>query len=396
MRPSSSPSEPGLFDEVLARGPVRYAVGDRALLAAMLRAEAALALAAAELGAIPPRAAQEIAAACQRLDPDIAALGRAAATHGSPVLALVEALRAAVSAEHATYVHRGATTQDVVDTAVMLVAQEATGLVLGDLDAAADLAAGLARTHRDTPMIGRTLLQQAVPITFGLKAAGWLGGLDAAAGRLRAVPFAAQLGGAAGTLAGLPGAGPAVARRYAQILHLAAPALPWHGDRSRIADLATALGVAAGAAGKVARDVTLLAQTEVAEVAEATPAGSTAMAHKRNPVAAIGVLAAAKQAPGLVGTLLAGMIGEHERAAGAWHAEGKPLRDLLIAAGSAASWLRACLDGLRVDPAAMRTALDRAGWPLEAGADPARPLGSAADLVDAALAEHDRSRGESS
>jgi 3-carboxy-cis,cis-muconate cycloisomerase len=225
----------------------------------------------------------------------------------------------------------------------------------------------------------RTLLQQALPTTFGLKAAGWMTALSGAAAVLRALELPAQLGGPAGTLAGL---GPEVAARYAQELGLAEPALPWHTDRRPIAAVAAALGTAAGVVAKAARDATLLSQSEVGEAREAAPGGSSAMAHKQNPVAAISALAAARQAPGLAATLLASMEQEHERAAGAWHAEWRPLRELLVSCGTAAAWLRACLDGLEVDA-------DRMGANLELGVPEDERTGeaiaAAEALVDRAL-----------
>jgi 3-carboxy-cis,cis-muconate cycloisomerase len=223
-------------------------------------------------------------------------------------------------------------------------------------------------------MIGRTLMQQAVPTTFGLKAAGWMRGLDAAGERLAALRPAAQLGGPAGTLDGL---GPDVLARYAQALGLEAPVLPWHTERTRIAELAGALGTAAGTVAKPALDVVLLAQSEVGEVREAAPGGSSSMPHKRNPVAAISARACARQAPGLVATLLGAMEQEHERAAGAWHAEWAPLRALLVATGSAAAWLRTGLEGLEVDAERMSANLPEP----DDGA-----VASAAALVDRALA----------
>ncbi len=385
MKPSSSRSD-GLFDGILARGGVPAAVSDDAWLAAMVAVEAALALASAEAGAIPGDAAAAIAAACAGLDADPGALGRDAAAHGTPVVPLVAAIRAALPDDVAAYVHRGATSQDVLDTAAMLVSRDACAVILSDVDGAADAAAGLAAAHRDTPMIGRTLLQQAVPVTFGLTAAGWLAGLDAAADGLRRLRPAVQLGGAAGTLAGLGAAGPAVAAGMASRLGLDTPALPWHTERTRVTALASALGVAAGALGKPARDVTLLAQNEVGEVSEGSPGGSSAMAHKHNPVAAVSALACAAQAPGLVATLLAAAVQEHQRGAGTWQAEWRPLRELLVAVGSAASWVRACLTGLEVHPDVMRATLDRAGDHREAGATD--PLGNAGSFVDAALAAH--------
>jgi 3-carboxy-cis,cis-muconate cycloisomerase len=285
---------------------------------------------------------------------------------GNPAAPLVGALRARVGEPAAADVHRGATSQDVVDSAAMLVARRALVPLREDLAAATDAAARLADEHRATVMAGRTLLQQAVPISFGLKAAGWLVGLDEAAQRLDAVRdtrLAAQLGGAAGTLAAMGDAGVDVLSRFARELGLAEPVMPWHTSRTRVAELAAALGECCGAAAKVAGDVVLLAQTEVGEVREGGAddrGGSSAMPHKRNPVAAISARAAAHQAPGLVANLLSAMEHEHERAAGAWHAEWSPLRELLRATGSAAAWLRDCLDRLEVDGARMRANLDDA------------------------------------
>ncbi len=396
MRPSSSPSDPGvgragigLFDAVLARGPVRDLVSDGAWLAAMLEVEAALAHAQAALGLVPAEAAAAIAAACRPERHDVAALGAAAARSGNPVVPLVAALRDAVGPAAAAHVHTGATSQDIIDSAAMLVAYRALGPLLADLGAAADAAAGLARAHRDALMAGRTLLQQAVPVTFGLLAAGWMVGLDDARTRLAEVRhrrLAVQFGGAAGTLSGLGGAGPEVLGRLAAALGLAEPVLPWHTDRTRVAELAGALGTTAGAAAKVARDVTLLAQTEVGEVAEGRPGGSSAMAHKHNPVAAVSALAGAAQAPGLVATLLAAMPQELQRAAGGWHAEWRPLRELLVAVGSAVAWLRDCLEHLVVYPERMRenmTAPLLAALAAESGS-----AGCAGTLVDRALAAH--------
>ncbi len=362
-----------MFDGVLARGRVAAAVADEAWLAAMLEAEVALARARA----LPPEVVAAIAAACDAARFDAHALGEQAAQSGNPVVPLVAALRGRLDGVAAEEVHRGATSQDILDTAAMLVARAALAPLREDLGAAADAAARLAREHRETPMAGRTLLQQAVPTTFGLKAAGWAAGLDGAGSALGAVALAAQLGGPAGTLDGL---GPAVLARYAAELGLEEPVLPWHTDRTRIARLATALGIASGAIAKTAGDVVLLAQTEVGEVAEAAPGGSSSMPHKRNPVAAVAARACARQAPGLVATLLASMEQEHERAAGAWHAEWAPLRSLLLSTGSAAAWLRAGLEGLQVDAQRMRANLARDDG--LAGA-----VASAAALVDRALAE---------
>jgi len=349
-----------MFDGVLARGRVPEAVSDAAWLRAMLAAEAALARA---------RGQEELAGAIAGAQLDPRELGERAAESGNPVVPLAEALRGVAGPE----AHRGATSQDILDTALMLVARDALAVVREDLGGAADAAARLAEEHRATPMIGRTLMQQAVPTTFGLKAAGWMRALDTAGARLGEYRPAAQLGGPAGTLDGI---GPDVAARYAAELGLEEPVLPWHTERSRIAELAAGLGTACGAIAKAAGDVVLLAQTEVGEVRETAPGGSSSMPHKRNPVAAVSARACARQAPGLVATLFACMEQEHERAAGAWHAEWAPLRALLVATGSAADWLRTCLGGLQVDTERMRADLPE----FDEGA-----VVSAAALVDRAL-----------
>jgi len=389
MRPSSSPSEPpGLFDGVLAAGPVREVTGDLAWLRAMLDVEAALTRA----GGAPPEVAEEVTAACRAERFDVAALGAAAAEAGNPVVPLVRALRAAVSPAAARHVHAGATSQDILDSAAMLVARDALGLILDDISAAAEAAAALAGAHRDTPVAARTLLQQALPTTFGLVAAGWLTALDGAADRLAAVRasgLAVQLGGAAGTLAAFDL--PSIVDALAAELGLPAPALPWHTDRTRIADLAGALGTACGVIGKVAGDVVLYAQTEVGELAEGQPGGSSSLPHKHNPVAAISARACAAQAPGHTATLLGSMGHEHQRAAGAWHAEWAPLTGLLRATGSAARWLARCLAHVRVDAARMRANLDLTGGRLLAervSAALAPKVGptEAHDLVRAAVA----------
>jgi 3-carboxy-cis,cis-muconate cycloisomerase len=246
----------------------------------------------------------------------------------------------------------------------------------------------LADRHRDTPMIGRTLLQQAVPITFGLRAAGWLTGVDAARRRLaqvREAELAVQMGGPVGARA------PAVAARVAAELGLAEPVMPWQAIRVRPVMLATGLGALCGVLAKIARDVTLLAQQEVAEVAEGgdtNPAhprgGSSAMAHKRNPVGAVSVLACTTRTPGLVAAALAAMEQEHERAAGAWQSEWGTHTELLSLTGSAAAWSRELLENLTVDPERMRANLAAA-----ATGDQPVPAG-AGELVDRALEAHRR------
>ncbi len=339
----------------------------------MLDTEAALARALERAGLAPCGAGGAVTAAAAGAF-DAGALGRQAAQSGNPVPGLVAALRRAVPPDAADTVHRGATSQDIIDTAAMLLARGALEAIAGDLAAAADGCARLAAAHRDTLMIGRTLLRQAVPVTFGLVAAGWLTGLDEAdesVARVRAQRLAVQFGGAAGTLASLGADGPAVAGLLAAELGLALPVLPWHTDRSRIVEVAAACAVTGAVLAKIARDVTLLAQSEVAEVREGGGSGgerrggSSAMPHKQNPVAAIAILGCTRRVPGLVATLAAAAEQEHQRAAGAWHAEWEPFADVLRVTGSAASWAVDLTGGLVVDPARMRANLDATrGLPL--------------------------------
>jgi 3-carboxy-cis,cis-muconate cycloisomerase/3-oxoadipate enol-lactonase len=361
----------GLLGPLFAGSGADRELTDQALLRAMLDAERALAAASARAGVVPESAAAAIAAVCQagRFDPDD--LGRRAGAAGNPVVPLVADLTAAVAEaggpEAARWVHHGATSQDILDTAWSLVAFRALGPILEDLDGAAAAAAALAEAHRATVMAGRTLGQHALPITFGLKAAGWLAALDEAAAtldRVRHRRLAAQLGGAAGTLASLGKDGIEVARGYAAELGLCEPVLAWHTNRTRVAELAGALGVAAGALGKVALDVTLLAQTEVGEVGETAEegrGGSSTLPHKRNPVGAVLVNAATARVPGLVATVLGSMAQEQERATGAWHAEWAPLREALTLVGGAAARTRNLLRGLEVHPERMAANLEATG-----------------------------------
>lgn len=357
----------GLLAPLFAPDAMLEAVSDHAWLQAMLDFEAALAAAQARAGAIPGEAADRIAECCraERFDPD--ALGRDARASGTPVVPLVGALRDLVGGDAAGHVHQGATSQDVMDTAAMLVARRALALIAADLDAIAAACAGLADEHRGTLMAGRTLLQQALPTTFGLKAAGWLVAVLEARGRLLAVHdsgLAVQLGGAAGTLASQGPEALTVLANLAAELSLAEPIVPWHTARARVADLGAALAVVAGTLGKVALDVALLAQTEVGEVAEPSGegrGGSSALPHKRNPIGSALTRACARRVQGLTGTLLGALEQEHERAAGAWHAEWEPLREALAATGGAAASLREVLEGLEVRPDRMRANLELTG-----------------------------------
>ncbi|RJO79225.1 3-carboxy-cis,cis-muconate cycloisomerase [Nocardia panacis] len=347
----------GLFDGVLAAGPVARLVEDRAWVQAMLDFEGALALSSAEAGVIPEQAALEIEKHCLAVDYDIAALGAAAATIGNPAGPLVRELARRAGA----YVHLGATSQDVIDTAAMVVTARALDALIVELRCCADLLDRLAEEHLETVMAGRTLLQQALPTTFGLVSACWLSGVACCYEQVARVRgrLAVQFGGAVGTLAALRDNGIPVLAGVARRLGLAEPVLPWHTERGRIAEIAGALGQVSGAVAKVARDIVLLAQTEVGEVREGGPAGgSSTMPHKRNPIAAVLAASAAAQAPGLVATLLGAAAHEHQRAAGAWHAEWRPLTELLRGTGSAVHWLRRSLERLVVDPARMRVNLD--------------------------------------
>jgi len=366
-----------MFGGVFRRG--RVETGDQAWLRSMLEVEAALARAVERAGLVPAGAGAAVTKAAVAGNFDVAELGELAALTGNPVPALSRALARQVPRTAAGAVHRGATSQDIIDTAAMLMARDALDQIIADVAVAARAAAALAGQHRATIMIGRTLLHQAVPITFGLVAAGWLAALDdaqAGLARVRAERLAVQFGGAAGTLASLGDAGARVVALLAEELDLPAPVLPWHTSRLRVVELAAALAGADAVLGKIARDVTLLSQSEVAEVAEGpgeqaagggSPrrGGSSAMPQKQNPVAAVAILGSAKRAPGLLATLTAAAEQEHQRAAGAWHAEWEPLADLLSLTGSAASWAAEMLGGLTVDAGRMSTNLAAAkGLPL--------------------------------
>jgi 3-carboxy-cis,cis-muconate cycloisomerase len=347
-----------LFDGTFARGGVAAAVSDSAWFQALLETEAALARAAAGLGLVSATAAAAVTdAAADPARLDLATVVAKAADAGNPVPPLVRALQDAVGADAVRAVHVGATSQDVLDTALMLLARNAIAVIGGDLAAAAEAAAALAAAHRDDVVMGRTLMQQAVPTTFGLKAANWLAGLDGARLRLAEVvaSLPVQYGGAAGTMAANAGSGMALRSALAAELGLADTAVPWHTVRLPIADLAGSLGTAAGVVATVAVDVILMAQSEVGEVAELseTRGGSSAMPHKNNPVAAISARACARRAPGLGATLFAAMEQEHERAAGAWHSEWPTLTELLTTVGSAAAWLAESLRSLQPDTGRM-------------------------------------------
>jgi 3-carboxy-cis,cis-muconate cycloisomerase len=432
------------FEAILVPDDLLEAVSDRAWLAALLDAERALVNAEALAGAIPAHAATAIADRCRPELFDAVRLAEAGRASGNPVEPLVRELADAVGGEAEAFVHWGATSQDIMDSAAMLVSRRALSIVRGSIAAAAARCAELAGEHRTTPMAARTLLQQAVPTTFGLKCAVWLVALlDArdALDRIRRERLAVQLGGAAGTLAVLGDGGLEVARRFARELDLPEPELPWHADRQRIAELGGALAGAAGAAAKIAGDIVLLSQTEVAEVREGAGGASSTMPQKRNPAASVRAIACARQARGHATVLLAAVEGEHERSAGAWQSEWAALSGALATAGGAIANVAEALTGLEVDADRMRQNLDATGglvvaervsqllaprvgrreareivaaaaatgsfrWALvadervglsaeevDALLDPARYLGSAAQLVDRALERHERENG---
>ncbi|MGW4907098.1 3-carboxy-cis,cis-muconate cycloisomerase [Streptomyces sp. NPDC004270] len=354
----------GLLGPGWAGSAAASATGDGAWLRALLDAEAALTRAQAALGLAPAEAA---AAVTEAADPDrfdVGALAERARTGGNPVIPLVADLTKAVGAEYGPYVHRGATSQDIMDTATMLVAARTLDLVLADLGRTGLALARTAAEHRDTPMPGRTLTQHAVPTTFGLKAAGWRSLVLDARDRTERVreSLPVQLGGAAGTLAAFGAYGAAHAEElpeaYARELALTAPLLPWHTLRTPVADLAGCLAFTAGALGKVAVDVLTLSRTEIGELSEGSGGGSSAMPQKANPVRSTLVAATARRAPQLAAVLYGSLVAEDERPAGAWHAEWEPLRDLLRSVGGAARDAAELAEGLRVHPEAMRRNLE--------------------------------------
>jgi 3-carboxy-cis,cis-muconate cycloisomerase len=358
-----------VFERIFVPVEFSDAVSDRAWLQAMLDVERALAAAEARACVIPGDAAEAIAAACRadRFDP--AELGEQGRAPGNSVEPLVRALTRAVEGEAARYVHWGATSQDILDTAAMLISRNVLDLLLETLAEVAGECARLAEAHRSTPMAGRTLLQQAVPTTFGLKAAGWLVAvLEGRRGlaRIRQERLAVQLGGAAGTLAPLGEAGPEVLRLLAVELGLQEPVAPWHTNRVRVAELGAALAVAAGALAKIGLDVALLGQTEVGEATESGGGVSSTMPQKRNPIGSALTVACARHVQAHAGILVSALPQEHERALGAWHSEWSALSGALAYAGGAAHAARRALEGLEVDPERMRANLEIAGGAIMA------------------------------
>jgi 3-carboxy-cis,cis-muconate cycloisomerase len=349
---------------------MRGVCDDAACLQHMLDFEAALARAEAATGVIPASAADAIAKACKVELFDMAGLAEAATRSGNLAIPLVKALTARVAgvdADAARYVHWGATSQDVIDTAAMLTLRAGLDALLGDIDRAVAGFAKLARQHRDTPVVARTWLQHALPMPFGLKLAEYAAALHRSRARLRRLrheTLALQFGGAAGTLAALGDKGMLVAERLAQELGLTLPDAPWHAHRDRIAEAASVFAILAGTCGKIARDMQLMMQTDVAEAFEPSGegrGGSSTMPHKRNPVAAATAVAAATMAPNLAATIFAAQVGEHERSAGPWHAEWPVMPMLQLVTSGALAAIVDIAEGMEVDVARMRVNLDATG-----------------------------------
>jgi 3-carboxy-cis,cis-muconate cycloisomerase len=356
-----------LFDSLFRSEDIEKVLSDRSCLQGMLDFEAALARAEARAGVIPPSAAAAIAAQCKADLFDVAELSRGAKLSGNVAIPLVKALTALVGRDNkdaARYVHWGATSQDAIDTGCVLQLQQALKVVASDLDRLAQGLAELATKHRSTIVVGRTWMQQALPTTFGVKVAGWLDAVDRHRERLRETQRRAvvlQFGGAVGTLAALGNRGPEVAKLLAQDLALELPEIPWHSHRDRMAEVATTLGLCVGTLGKIAKDISLHSQTEVAEVFEPSEkgrGGSSTMPHKRNPVTSAVVLSAATRIPGLVSTMLSAMTQEHERGLGGWHAEWETLPEIISLSGGALHQMAEIVPKLEIDAERMKANLE--------------------------------------
>jgi len=356
-----------LLDPLFGSAAMDEVFSDGARLQRMLDFEAALAKAEASCGVIPAGAAQAIASKCKANLLDAGTLASATALSLNPAIPLVKQLTALVAndnAEAARFVHWGATSQDVNDTSLVLQIREAFDLLEADLDSLCDSLVRLAQKYRSTPIAGRTLMQHALPTTFGVKAAGWLDAMNRHRERLeqtRKRVLVLQFGGAVGTLAALKGKGLQVAQALATELRLDLPVAPWHSQRDRVAEVAATLGLCVGTLGKIARDISLHMQTEIAEIFEPAAegrGGSSTMPHKRNPVSAAVVLSAATRVPGLVSTMLSGMVQEDERGLGNWHAEWETLPQIFRLTGGALHQMATTIPRLEIDTARMRRNLD--------------------------------------
>ena len=347
---------------------MRDLFSDHTRIQRMLDFEAALARAQTRVGVIPAAAANAIAKNCAASQIDFVALARNAELVGNVAIPLVKQLTALVAkndAEAAKFVHWGATSQDAIDTGLVLQLRDALRSIDHGL---ADLSRALVaqiKQHRATLMVGRTLLQHALPITFGLKVAGWLDAVTRHRERIKELRpriLVLQFGGAAGTLAALGSRGNAIDAALAQELDLALPAMPWHGQRDRVVEVATVLGLVVGTLGKIARDVALCMQTDVGELAEPTApgrGGSSTMPHKHNPIGCAVAMSAAIRVPGLVSTMLAAMPQEHERGLGGWHAEWETLPEIFKLAAGALHQMTVVIVGLEVNTTRMRANIDQ-------------------------------------
>lgn len=356
-----------LFDAYFTAPAMRAIFCDAGRVQGMLDFEAALARAEARVGLIPADAVAPIEAACKAELYDYPALAQAIATAGNSAIPLVKALGkriAATDAEAERYVHLGATSQDAMDSGLVLQLRAAIGLLESDLATLADALAAQAERYIDTPLAGRTWLQQATPVTLGMKLAGVLGAVTRHRQRLHELKprlLSLQFGGASGSLAALGDAGWSVSGALAQELELTLPEQPWHTQRDRLVEFASLLGMIAGSLGKLGRDLSLLMQTEAGEVFEPSApgkGGSSTMPHKRNPVSAAVLICAATRAPGLVATMFSAMPQEHERSLGLWHAEWESLPELCCLVSGALQQALLVVPGLEVDAARMRANLE--------------------------------------
>lgn len=356
-----------LLDPLFRSPAVEKVFTNRATLQGMLDFEAALARAEARAGFIPVSAAAAIGAKCRAELYDMTALARAAASAGNLAIPLIKQLAILVSQkekEAARYVHWGATSQDAIDTGRVLQLRQALSSISAEFDLLAALLADLAHKHRSTLLAARTWMQQALPTTFGFQLAGWLDAIDRHRARLaetQARCLVLQFGGAVGTLAALGARGLDVAAMLAKELQLPVPELSWHSHRDRMAEIATTLGLCTGTLGKIARDISLHMQTEVAEVFEPASegrGGSSTMPHKRNPITCAVILSAALRVPPLVGAMLAAVVQEQERGLGSWHAEWETLPDIVRLSAGALHHLLSIVSALEVDPERMRQNLE--------------------------------------
>ncbi|MCO7608750.1 3-carboxy-cis,cis-muconate cycloisomerase [Pseudomonas chlororaphis] len=356
-----------LFDAYFTAREMRDVFCDQGRVQAMLDFEAALARAEARIGLIPQRAVAPIEAACRAQFYDFQALGEAIATAGNSAIPLVKALGKQIAqgdAEAERYVHLGATSQDVMDSGLVLQLRRAVQLLEQDLYRLGDLLAAQAQRYADTPLAGRTWLQHATPVTLGMKIAGWLGAVTRSRERLQQLKprlLVLQFGGASGTLAALGEQALPIARALAEELQLRLPEQPWHTQRDRLVEFASVLGLLAGSLGKLGRDISLLMQTEAAEVFEPSApgkGGSSTMPHKRNPVGAAVLISAATRVPGLLATMFAAMPQEHERSLGLWHAEWETLPEICCLVSGALQQALLVAEGLQVDSARMARNLD--------------------------------------